>query len=269
MKEKTFSGGSKMTIYWGKILVEFSDETLLSTTGFNFVQLPVDAIMNLSTDSFNYHKNQLRKLNLVPLACSSPLPADVQVTEMGFNLYVWTEYLKKAIRRIAELGCRKLIWNNGRARVLPWEGDVAGVKEQVLQFLYMLCDVADEYDITVLVEPLSPLRTNFLNTMDETSDFLGRVGKNNLSSMISFRELDEIGLNVKDIPLFIDLIEHVQLENPSHHTGQRIAPAPSDAIDYRPFLKQLKQSGYSEMICLPEDADRAALDYCHDLWKAL
>lgn len=89
-----------------------------------------------------------------------PLPADVRVTQKGFNIYVWMEHLKAAVHRMAELGCRKLVWSDGRARVLPVEGATAGFKEQVLQFLYMLCGVAANFDMTVLIEPLGPRRTN-------------------------------------------------------------------------------------------------------------
>ena len=95
---------------------------------------------------------------------------------------------------MADLGCRKLAWSDGRARVLPVEGEVAGLKEQALQFLFMLCEAAERFGITVLVEPLGPRRTNFLNSMKEVGEFLPRVGKDNLSSMISLRELEPIGL---------------------------------------------------------------------------
>ena len=94
------------------------------------------------------------------------------MTENGFNLYVWTEYLKKAVHRLSELGCQKLVWNNGRARVLPMEGDTSEMKGQILQFIHMLCDLSGNYDITILIEPLGTRRTNYLNSMEEIKDFL-------------------------------------------------------------------------------------------------
>jgi sugar phosphate isomerase/epimerase len=254
-------------IYWGKMLDELSDDALAAAAGYRFIQLPVDAVMGLSGEQFSRQKDCLAQLNIVPRVCSSPLPPDVQVTEMGFNIYVWTEYLKKACRRLAELGCDRLVWNNGRARVLPWEGDIVGVKEQVLQFLYMLCDVAGEHGITVLVEPLGPLRTNFLNSMAEMRTFLDRVGKDNLASMISMRELSEIDLTLHEFSTFADLIGHVHLENPAEKTGQRVAPRPDDGIDYRPFLIQLSHIGYSGMISLPQDATKQTMEYCRRLWE--
>lgn len=255
-----------MGICWGKMVDELSDVTPAAAAGYRSIQLPVDAVMALSAEQFSRQKDSLAQLSIVPRVCSSPLPSDVQVTEMGFNIYVWTEYLKKACRRLTELGCEKLVWNNGRARVLPWEGDIVGVKEQVLQFLYMLSDVAGEHGITVLVEPLGPLRTNFLNTMAETRDFLERVGKDNLASMISLRELSEIHFTLEEFSSHADLVRHVHLENPAEKTGQRVSPRPDDGIDYRPFLSQLSHIGYSGMVSLPQDATEQTLEYCRRLW---
>ncbi len=255
-----------MNISWGKMIVDFSQVPAASAAGFRYLQIPVDIIMNLTEDDFSRQQEILHQHNIVPEVCSSPLPDDVQVTEMGFNIYVWTEYLKKALKRLTKLGCKKLAWSNGRTRILPLEGDVGGAKEQVLQFLYLLCDVADEHGITVLVEPLSPMRTNFLNTLDEMQEFLNRVGKSNLFSMISMRDLSEIGLTIEGLSSYSDLIKHIQLENPFEQKGRRVSPMPDDGVDYHPFLDQLKQINYDGMICLPQDADIKALQYCRKVW---
>jgi sugar phosphate isomerase/epimerase len=256
-----------MSISWGKMVETMA--SLTSAAGFSHVQLAGDAVINLSPENFTRLQEQLQQHQIIPTVCSLPLPADVQVTELGFNIYVWTEYLKKAIRRLSSLGCRKLLWNNGRARVLPWEGDIAGFKEQVLQFLFMLCDIADEHHMTILVEPLGPMRTNFLNTMGEVSDFLDRVGKENLSSALSFRELGEIGLKIDKLNNYAPLIDHVQLENPQMQVGKRVPPKPEDGVDYTIFLQKLHDLNYEGMICLPADADDSTLLYCRKLWDCL
>jgi sugar phosphate isomerase/epimerase len=167
---------------------------------------------------------------------------------------------------MADLGCRKIAWSDGRARVLPVEGEVADLREQALQFLFVLCEAADSLGITVLVEPLGPRRTNFLNSMSEIGEFLPRVGKDNLSSMVSLRELEAIGLSPRQLGDHRRLIGHVRLENPEASDGARVCPRPDDGHDYRPFLEALKGIGYSGLISLPGDADAAGLAYCRRLW---
>jgi sugar phosphate isomerase/epimerase len=234
--------------------------------GFDFLQLAGDLAGTWSDEEFLLQKARQAGHGLPFAVCAVPLPGDVRVTQRGFNLYAWMEYLKKALQRLAALGCRQLLWSDGRARLLPVEGELAVLKEQLLQFLFLLCEVAGNFDMTVLVEPLGPRRTNFLNSLKEIGEFLPRVGKGNLRSSISLRELDPMGVSLSDLAGYRELIAHVQLEDPRPAGEARVCPRPNDGHDYRPFLQALKAAGYSGGICLPAEADAAGLAYCRELW---
>ncbi len=255
-----------MGVRWGRMLTDLAQLDRAAEDGFQFVQPSGDLVTGLSEEGFLQLKASVAERGLPFRVSAVPLPDDVRVTQRGFNLYVWTEHLKGAVHRLAELGCRELAWSNGRARVLPVEGELAALQEQLLQFLYMLCEVAAGSGLSVLVEPLGPRRTNLLNSLREVAALLPRVGKDNLSSLISLRELTQIGLLPADLAGYQSLIAHVQLENPRSAEGSRLCPRPDDGVDYRPFLQALKNMGYSGGICLPEDADAAGLAYCRRLW---
>ncbi len=249
-----------MAVRWAMMVQSLSRVTEAEGAGFDCVQPTVGFILDLQ-------KRRIKNPG-VPFEVSPvPLPADVRVTERGFNLYAWMEDLKKSLQGLSDLGCKKLAWSEGRARLLPLEGDRSGAKEQAMQFLYMLCDAAAEKGMTVLIEPLGPRRTNFLNTLDEIRDFLPRVGKENLSAMISLRELEATGLTLASLPAYKDLIAHVQMENPLSPQGARTCPRASDGYDYRSFLGALETIGYSGVITRPEDADTSGLSYCKEMWK--
>jgi len=106
-----------------------------------------------------------------------------------------------------------------------------------------------------------------LNTMKETSEFLPRVRKENLSSVISLRELEQIGLSLSDLAEYRQLVDHVQMDNPRFYDGARVCPRPNDGYEYRPFLQALKDAGYSADISLPGDADAGGLAFCRGLWN--
>ncbi|MBN1835901.1 MAG: hypothetical protein JW820_08620 [Spirochaetales bacterium] len=255
-----------MAVKWGKMVTDLSRAEGAAREGFDFLQLADDLAGSLDDERLPTRDLRRAGGGLPFTVCAVPLPAEVRVTQRGFNLYVWTEHLKKALHRLAALGCRRLAWSNGRARVLPVEGELAVLKEQVLQFLFMLCEVAGHFDMTVLVEPLGPRRTNFLNGMDEVGEFLPRVGKENLASLISLRELEPLGLSLSDVGRYRELIGHVHIEHPDAGPGRRVSPRPKDGYDYRPFLGTLKGMGYRELLGLPADADAEALGYCRRLW---
>ncbi len=256
-----------MVVQWGKMVRELVEVEQAASEGFEFVHPVNDLVTNLRDEQVIRQKKRILDGGPPFKVCGVPLSADVRVTQKGFNLYVWMEHLKNAASRMAELGCRKLIWSDGRARVLPVEGGISGLKEQVVQFLHMLCTVATEFDMTVLVEPLGPRRTNFLNTMKETGDFLSRVRMENISALISLRELEQIGLSSSDLSDYRQLIGHVQMDNPRSYDGPRICPGRNDGCEYRPFVHALKDAGYSADISLPEDADADGLAYCRGLWN--
>ena len=128
----------------------------------------------------------------------------------------------------------------------------------MLQFLYVLCEAAEPFGITVLIEPLGPRRTNFLNSMKEIVELLPRVGKDNLSCAVSLRELEPIGLSLPRLPEYRDVIGHVQMEHPDPDGGERRCPRPDDGHDYRPFLKALKAIGYAAPSACPATPTRQA-----------
>jgi sugar phosphate isomerase/epimerase len=256
-----------MSIQWGRIVSGLSQVRQAASDGFDFVQPVRDLSLNLGREQVPRHKARAHEDEIPLRVCALPLPEDVRVTQKGFNIYVWGEQLKKAAHRMAQLGCRKLVWSDGRARLLPVEGATAGFKEQVLQFLSLLCTAAADFGMSVLIEPLGPRRTNFLNTMKETGEFLSRLGMENLLISISLRELEQIGLAPSDLDDYVGRIGHVQMDNPRIYDGARVCPRPDDGYDYRPFIHTLREAGYSADISLPEDGDAEALAYCRGLWN--
>jgi len=256
-----------MAVTWGKMAADLSQAQRAAKEGFDFLQLAGDQAGTWSEAEFQKQEAALAGSGIRVAVSAVPLPAEVRVTQRGFNLYVWMGHLKKALQSLAALGCLKLVWSNGRARVLPEEGEQAILKEQALQFLFMLCEAAGNYGMQVLVEPLGPRRTNFLNSLKEVQDFLPRVGRQNLRSALSLRELEPMGVSLAELAGYPQLIAHVQLEDPRPASEARVCPRPNDGYDYRPFLEALKATGYSGGICLPGDADAAGLAYCRGMWE--
>jgi sugar phosphate isomerase/epimerase len=256
-----------MGVQWGRMVADLSQADRAAANGFDFVQAAPELVPGLDDAEIARQRDRRRSGGLPFTVCGVPLPAGVQVTQQGFNLYVWTEHVRRQMRRMADLGCRTVVWSDGKSRLLPVEGEVAALKEQALQFLYQVCEAAEGLGITVLVEPLGPRRTNFLNSLEEIAEFLPRVGKGNLASLISLRELEPIGLTPRSAAEHTNLIGHVQMENP-RPAGERRCPRPDDGFDYRPFVAALKGAGYAGSISLPGDADAAGLAYCRGLWGA-
>ena len=254
-----------MSVRWAKQLREIVEVGQADFEGFDCIQLPVDAVMQQEESAFLRDKDTLLSQGVAFEVFEFPLPRGIQVTERGFNMYSWTEYLHTAVRRIAELGCKALVWSDGRSRVLPLEGEASTLKEQFYQLVFLLCEIAERYDITVCLEPLSDRRTNFLNSLQETIDCFSVIGSPNLSLTIGLRSLVELSVNVADLRIYKDSIAHIHIENPDH-SHEITSPRVTDDYDYAAFFKAVREIHYAGVLSLPYDADETALLYCKKLW---
>ena len=254
-----------MNVRWAKRLQEIADIRQKDLGGFDGVQLPVDAVMKQEESAFLQEKNSLLSQGFSFEVFESPLPAGIQVTERGFNTYFWTEYLHTAVRRIAEFGCKTIVWSDGRARILPLEGEASTLKEQFYQLVFLLCDISKKYDITVCLEPLSERRTNFLNSFQETVECFSVIGSPNLAMAIGLRSLVELSVDFKDLLSYKDMIAHIHIENPTQ-LHEMASPRVADGYDYSPFFNAVREMQYTGALSLPSDADETALLYCKKLW---
>ncbi|OQB96361.1 MAG: Xylose isomerase-like TIM barrel [Spirochaetes bacterium ADurb.Bin110] len=264
------NGKATMNLRWAKRIAHLSEIEQAKEQGFQIVQLPVTEIMRLDDHTFIDIKEHLLKTGLSLEVFESPLPKGVNTTERGFNIYAWIEYLKKAIGRISELGCKTLVWGDGQARILPQEGEATVLKENFNQFLFMVAEITDKKDIVFCLEPLGPKKTNFLNSLEEVVGVLGSVGKKNLAITIASSDIIETNMRTEDVLHYRDLIAHAYLDSLEEVAGLNREMATFSRASGTPhrilLLSILKKISYDKVIALPNDADSETLALCKEAW---
>lgn len=257
-----------MSIRWAKRILAADAAELAKEQGFSLVQMPLYQLADMSNDQFADLRNTVCALGLSCESFESPLPPGMKVTERGFNIYSWIEFMKKALDRASDMGCRTLVWGDAKARILPIEGETSILKEHFNQFLFMLCDIAGQHGITVCLEPFGPRRTNFLNSLKEVSETIDSIGRSNLAIAVSLTDILETGASLDELKSFQERIAHIHLENPE---GQKVLlpPTPSDSYDYSVFFAALKDIGYRNIIALPPASDEHTLSFCRRWWEKI
>lgn len=228
------------------------EEILLAREqGFEDVEPSLSALMQFEPTIFAKFTDAIKEAGFSCEVFESPLPREVQVTERGFNIFSWTEYLKKTLDKGASLGCKLLVWADGFARVLPAEGETSIQKEHFSQFLFMLCEAASRFEISVCIEPASLRVTNFLTTAAEVAEIIASVGQPNLFMMLSSAYSAQAGLDFQELKPHAALLSHVHIEHPATRKTP-LPPSPEDGFDYRAFIHALEQEcGYSGSFALP------------------
>ena len=247
-----------MDIRWAKRIGSASEIAVAKAQGFDAVEPSLSALMELDEAGFAAFGESVDASNLTCEVFASILPADVRVTERGFNIYSWAEYLRLALARASKLGCKTLLWDDGAARILPDEGETSILKEHFNQFLFMLCDIGEQYGIRLCLEPLGPRRTNFLNSLPELLEAMDSVGKPNLAIGLSSTAVAEIGIPDEELLLFAKQIVHARIDKPRGLAGDS---------DYRPFFDSLGKIAYRGVIALPIGSNGDTLIACKGLWR--
>ncbi len=252
-----------MNFKWSKSLTDPAEIENCAGEGFDQIELSAVTLEQLKVSEVSELKDKIAAAGLMNDVCTAILPDEVRVTEQGFNIYAWTEYLKKLFEKTSAAGCRYALWNNPRARILPMEGEIGTFKEQALQFLFVLSETGEEFGTEILIEPHPEEWTNYINTFDEAREVITRVGRSNISVSLGFAGIDSIW--PEGSRSSSEGIGYFHFENPDVTRRMRTAPENGDGIDYRAILSDLGSVGYSGIINLPSDADSDTLAYLKGL----
>ena len=151
----------------------------------------------------------------------------------------WLPYLKSTCKQSAKLGIRKILFGNGKARWLIDENSLE--KEAAfIGFLRMLCDVAGEHGQEILIEPLGPKYSNYINTLPEAARVIDRANMPNLFAMADLRHFVWSKEPFEDIARYHAIVRHIHIDYPLSFP-ERKYPSVHDDYDYGPFLAQWRE----------------------------
>lgn len=251
---------------FGILALSLDDVETIAGVGYDYAELNVSAVMDLDEAGFKTAKKLLAGTGLSFDIFDEPLPPDVQICVRGFNTFIWREHLKKVCYRVSELGGKSFVFRNGVGRSIPVEGDLMGAREKVMAFIITLCEIAREYDITVMLEPLEEPLSNIYNNLDECAGLVSLLGLPNLVSMCSLRNFAEGGFGFEDMIRHKDIIRHVHIDCPTSPYPQRFCPREDDGYSYGPFFDMLGNIRYDGTISVTADTYQ---DYEGEITHAL
>ncbi|MDE7246233.1 MAG: sugar phosphate isomerase/epimerase [Oscillospiraceae bacterium] len=207
--------------------------------GFDYAELDMPELEALSDEKFAAFKAHVAETafpiptgaRLLPVAEPLFFVPGFQVTSLEF-------YLKSTCKKSGELGIKTLLFGNGKARWLIDEDSIK--KEEVfIQFLRMLCEIAGEQGQEVLIEPLGPKYSNYINTMPEAARVIEAANMPNLFAMADIRHFVWNKEPFEDMVQYRDIVHHVHIDYPLSYP-ERKYPNLRDDYDYAPFFSQLK-----------------------------
>ncbi len=241
--------------------------------GFDCIELDLGEIVNMSEDAFADFQERAGKSNLGFEVFSGLLPLSVRFHAADFDEDYWMSYVDKAASRASALGANMIPLGAGKCRSIPDDcPDKEAAKAYVLHLVQRISDIMAKYGITLVVEPLGPANSNYLNTIPETVDFVQRVDRANCLTMCDMRHMFKLDEPFSDIPACIDYIRHAHIDYP--RGTARLFPQREDDYDYLPYFKALREAGYDAILTIEatayEDFFKEAgnsLSYLKEIYK--
>ncbi len=227
---------------------------IIKEAGFDCAELDFCELTDMSEAEYKVFKEKALASGLGFEVFSGLLPLSERFHTPDFNLNYWLEHTEKGLIRARELGCIMIPFGAGKCRSIPEDCNFSKASETVTHIIHSFSQLMKKYDIQLVIEPLGPPNSNFMNTLPEVNSILSLMNDTNTSSMCDLRHMVKSSEELSDISAYIGIIQHAHIDYPEGF--DRYFPLPDDGYDYMPYFKALKTAGYDKILTVEATAVR-------------
>jgi len=227
------------------------DIDAVASAGFDCIEMHYKEIMGMRGGEIRRTRQNLKSAGITAEVFNNPIPLDARIASNDFDTAYYRDYMKEGAEKAAELGARFCNFGNGKTRSLP-EGasaaEAAEAEKKITECVHTLCEINAQYNITVLIEPLSATVSNFIHSIPEALKFIESVGCSNAAPFVDLRWHLSAGRPMEEIVTYRYEIAHIHIDNPLTEFPVRLVPKADDQYDYSPFFDALKAICYKGII---------------------
>lgn len=208
--------------------------------GFDYVESCFSLLAEADREKFDGFKAALKESGITCEAVNCFLPGRLKTTGPDVDEAALAEYIEKGMIRGEELGVKTVVFGSSGSRTVPEGFDYAEAGRQLVKILReIIAPIAKKHGITVVLEPLSKVDTNIINTVKEGAAYAAMADSENVKLLGDLYHMCNVGDTEKDVLTVGSLLRHAHI---AQHEGRRY---PTDAAkqDYAPFLRALEQVG--------------------------
>lgn len=223
--------------------IEFLEK--LEQYGYDYVELPLAQLMELSDAEFNSIKERVIKSSVNCEVCNNFFPTSFRLTGPEVDNKKIIDYVTLAMNRANQLGAKYVVFGSGPAKWVPDGFSMEEGYEQVVSLLKQVNDIAKNKDVTIAIEPLRREECNLINTFEEGCKLAKDVNGTNVKVLVDFYHLTE---EKEDVEHLVangqEYLCHVHFAQPKGRTY----PVSIEEENYQPFINALKKIDYKGRI---------------------
>lgn len=219
----------------------------LAALGFDYVDLPMAQMMELSDGDFERLVLAPLKASELPCVCTNNLfPASLRLTGPDADHAAALSYAERAFTRAEMLGATRAVFGSSGARNLPpfWRHEDGTA--QLAALLHSLAPLAAQHGVTLVIEPLNRGESNILTSLSEGAALCRALDDPAVRMLADTYHMALSGENAESLRVVRGLLRHVHIACPLG----RVMPSAGDGVDYAAFFSALRAIGYDGEITI-------------------
>ena len=180
------------------------------------------------------------------------------------------DYLSCLLDLCSDLGGKVLVLGSPKQRSIVEGQTKEGAWQRAVDLLSSALDKAGELGLTICLEPLSPVETDFVNTVAEGMKMVRKIGHPSLRIHLDVKAMCSEGTPVPEI------IRSVRAEDIGHfHVNDPNLYGPGmGEVDYAPIAEAIDEVGWNKWLSVevfkydpdPETIARKSIEYLKQFW---
>lgn len=228
--------------------------------GFDYVELPLAQMVDLKDEEFCSLRERVGSSGLKCESCNNFFPGSIRLTGNAVDYGKIEEYLDKALRRAAQLGVKVIVLGSPKSKNVPEGYPMDKAWSQLVELLRTIEPLVRTKGITIVIEPLSKVESNIINTAGEGLQLVKAVDRENIKLLVDYYHLV---MEKENLEIILDAgpyIKHTHFANPAGRVY------PIEAEDgYIRFMNILKRIGYEGRISV----EAYTKDFGHDAKRSV
>lgn len=245
----------------------------IGAAGFDTAELDISEIVLMEKPEFSLLERRAERSGMSFDVFSGLLPLSVRIHAPDFDEAYWLHHIEVAAERARALGATTIPFGAGKCRSIP-EGceDVPAAKRRVRDFVRKICDIFEKIGLLLVLEPLGPANSNYLNFIGEAVEFIPEVDRPSFHTMCDLRHMVKLNESFEDIVTYRSEILHAHIDYPGGTL--RKFPQAEDDYNYMPYFEALAAANYQRILTIEatfyenfEEESAKSLEYIKKCWK--
>ena len=218
---------------------------IIKKLGFDYVEENLSKTAGLTEEKFEEMLKKYSDLGL-PVYSFNCFFGEISMYSEN-SLVEIKEYASRALFRAHRLGGKICVIGSGKARAIP-DGVSREFAERRFTDIVSTCaDIAAEYGIKIVIEPLNSRETNFVNTVPAATRIAKSSRRENVGALVDFFHFFMENESEDGVISNADSILHAHIARPNE---DRLSPKAEDSEAVEHWAELLKSIGYDGAISL-------------------